>query len=110
MTAIGHAYNAGDPAQVEAKRKTAKYWQGRRDSAFTNLMSTDAGRALVYSWLEHSGVFRSSFTGEYPFTTAFNEGARNFGLSLLGSINRLCPEQYLPMCKEANHDGDLNVG
>lgn len=65
------------------------------------LMSTKRGRRMVWRTLERAGVFRLSFNTN-AMTMAFNEGARNEGLRLLGTIHGACPDLYPTMLKEAN--------
>lgn len=65
------------------------------------VMSTAAGRRFIWRLLENAGVFRSSFVTGAPDATAFNEGARNNGLALLGDIMNDASEKYLIMQKEA---------
>ena len=73
---------------------------GRIDKAMTALMSTQDGRALVWSQLTACGVFVSSFhTNE--LVTAFNEGQRNLGLQLLAHVNRVSGKDYSIMVLEA---------
>lgn len=65
------------------------------------VLSTAEGRRFIWKMLGDAGVFRSSFVVGSPDTTAFNEGARNFGLVLLGAIMSDAPDKYLIMQKEA---------
>lgn len=103
-------YNAADPRKVNERRKIQKAVQTKRDSAFVNLMSTPAGRSLVWAWLSDCGVYRMSHVRGDVVETAFNEGKRQFGLMLADTITRLTPEQYLPMVQEANQGELKNVG
>ena len=69
------------------------------------VMSTAEGRRFVWKMLGDAGVFRSSFVAGSPEATFFNEGARNFGLVLLGDVMTDASAQYLTMQKEAmNND------
>lgn len=65
------------------------------------LMAEEWGRRLMWSWLEWGGVYRLSFAGESSHQAAFNEGNRNFGLMLLGSVMEHAPEQLAVMQAEA---------
>lgn len=65
------------------------------------VMDTAAGRRFVWKLLSDAGVFRSSYVAGQADTTAFNEGGRNRGLTLLGDIMNDAPEKYLIMQKEA---------
>lgn len=63
-------------------------------------MSTEAGRRMAHRLLERAGVFRQTFSVD-PYITAFNEGQRSQGLSVLADIMAACPQQYLVMTAEA---------
>lgn len=65
------------------------------------VMKTAEGRRFIWKMLGDAGVFRSSFVAGSSDATAFNEGARNYGLALLGDIMNDAPEKYLTMQKEA---------
>ncbi|KAF9396920.1 hypothetical protein CPC16_004253 [Podila verticillata] len=67
------------------------------------LMSTKQGRRIIWRFLERAGVYRLSFNTN-ALAMAFAEGNRNEGLRLLGQIHTLCPEFYVAMVKEQNHD------
>ena len=72
------------------------------------LMSQKRGRRMAWRFLDHAGVFRSSFSTN-AMQMAFSEGNRNYGLRLLGLIHAACPEQYHVMMKE-QHDGTNDDG
>lgn len=63
------------------------------------LMSSPAGRRLVWGWLERAGVYRTSFN-EAALTMAFREGERNMGLVLQGQVLSHCPEDFMRMLAE----------
>jgi len=65
---------------------------------FKWLMSSKRGRRIIWRWLERTGVYRSSFTGNSE--TFFREGQRNVGLMLMAQINEVAVEQYAVMLKE----------
>jgi hypothetical protein len=55
------------------------------------LMGDPRGRRIARRFLERSGVWRLSYSGE-AINTAFREGERNVGLRLLGQLLRAAPE------------------
>jgi hypothetical protein len=63
-----------------------------------SVMSLPHGRRFVWSILETTGLFRTSFTGNAA--TYFNEGMRNVGLKVVGDLSEHCPELYLLMQQE----------
>ena len=62
-------------------------------------MSNKRGRRVMYGLLERAGVWRLSFNTN-ALQMAFNEGNRNWGLSLTATVSEHCPEQYALMLKE----------
>lgn len=65
------------------------------------LMGSKRGRRIAWRLLEQAGVFRLSFDTN-AMRMAFNEGNRNYGNRMLDLIQRVSPEQYTTMSKEAN--------
>ena len=73
-------------------------------------MSSKRGRRIICRLLDESGIHRSTFDRD-SHQTAFNEGWRNFGNSLLVKLDAACPDLYLTMLKEhfdARTNGDGN--
>ena len=100
---MANDYDASNPDHVGNKRQRDKARQTRIDTAMAALMADAGGRALVWSLLGQCGVFRSSFT-PCPGQTAFNEGQRAIGLSVLAHIHRVSPEHYVVMSQEGSRD------
>lgn len=44
------------------------------------------GRRYIWAALEQAGIWRTSFAGDRPHTTSFNEGRRDIGLRLLNDV------------------------
>jgi hypothetical protein len=95
-----------DPFDVSGQEQTA----AERDRAaireatdelndFIWLMGEKRGRRVIRRLLEHTGVFRSSMTGNSQ--TFFNEGVRSVGLKLMNLINSSDLDNYVLMLKEA---------
>lgn len=94
-----------DPTDIEGQRRKQRHAdeKSRHLAAvavedFQWLMKDKRGRRIVWSLLERTGVFRSSFTGNSE--TFFREGQRNVGLFLMAQIHEACPEQYAVMLQE----------
>jgi len=60
--------------------------------ALRNVMSTSAGRKVVYALLDDCNLFGSSFTGNSQ--TFYLEGRRDVGLTLLGWLEEADPTMY----------------
>ncbi len=93
------AFNASDPVQVAAKRRSAGRKRKASEGIVYTIMSTQAGREWMYSLLGSCHCFSSSFTGE-ALTMAFKEGERNIGLMLTAQIMKASPEEFVLMLKE----------
>ncbi len=94
-----------DPLDLDAQVKADEDRQTRsRELAriegedFKWLMSDKRGRRFVWSLLEKTGVYRSSFTGNSE--TFFREGARNVGLMVMAMVHENCPARYNLMVEE----------
>lgn len=83
-------------AALDLKNKLRKE---REDDDLEQVMNTECGRRFIWKILCASGVFHSSFSSD-PYSTAFNEGARNKGLELFNNLLSVCPDLYLVMAKE----------
>ena len=68
------------------------------------VMDLPAGRRLLWRLLGQAGAFRAVFVAGSPDVTAFNAGAQNFALSLLGEIMTDTPSGFLTMQQEAMAD------
>ena len=102
---MGDLYNASDPRQIRAAAKRAKAVDAEHRVVITNLMSSLAGRAWVYSLLSAAHMFQTSFSPN-SLSMAFAEGERNLGLRILGAVVAHCPDQYLAMMREAQEKED----
>lgn len=71
------------------------------ENALRFVLGDEMGRAFVWRLLERAGVFRTSFAGEAPLAMAFNEGARNAGLQLMGDVAALDARFQVLMAQEA---------
>jgi len=95
------SFNASDPEQVAAKRRSAGKKRKASEDVVHTIMSTQAGREWMRTILDSCHSFSTSFTGE-PFSMAFKEGERNIGLMLTAQIMRAAPDEFIMMLKEHN--------
>lgn len=102
MVAALHSakFDPHEQGDVQERAKNAREHQKRLDVALGAIMSNRDGRALIWSWLERCGVFRISFQSGAADQTAFNEGQRNVGLSMIGDLGRVCPDHFATMQTE----------
>jgi len=92
----------GDNAQVDDRREKLRRQSRQEAEDFKALMQLPAFRAFIWRLLGEAQVFQPIMTGNsYTF---MNEGKRQIGLWALEQINRLCPDLYVTMTKEARKD------
>ena len=100
------AYDAGDPNQVNQKKRKFELDQQLSEEEFRHVLNTREGRAVVWRVLELCGIFRQSFTGD-PAHTYFNEGKRKIGLEIRSMFEELGPQEgndlFSLMTSEAMH-------
>lgn len=93
--------NTADKRSVRKAGQKAKHARREELKDLREVLGTSAGRRVVWRQLSQAGVFRLSFVYEETQTTAFNEGRRSMGLSLMADIHELDPELYVTMAREA---------
>lgn len=80
-----------------------------READLRGVMSTPAGRRFVWRLIDaDAGVLRHSHAGE-ALATAFNEGRRALGISLLQEVQKVTPADYVRMVGEhlsTHEDGE----
>jgi len=94
------SYDASDPKQVRDRIKQLKVEESLKLALIQQIMSTREGRAWIYSILEVTHIWLSSFSSD-ALIMAFNEGERFIGLMLLADVTTAAPERYLEMLQEA---------
>lgn len=91
-----------DQQQVGERRDTIRRKERQTAEEFKALMEQKMFRAFVWRLLAEAQVFQPIMTGNsYTF---MNEGKRQIGLWALEQVNRLCPDLYVTMTKEARKD------
>lgn len=98
-------FDAGEARHVKKRKRRATVREDERLAFVAAAMGTPQGRAYFWGLLGACHVFASSWSPDAS-TTAFREGERNIGLSILAGIQAVSAEQYLIMVKEAKEDGD----
>ena len=95
ITVSDKSYNAGDGRDVKDKRVSNKFNKRDKEMVLRSLLSTRQGRDLIWEWLSHCHINKTSFTGNsYTF---FNEGKRAVGLMILKDIRDADPSMYVNM-------------
>ena len=92
----------GDNQQVNERRDKIRRQDRQIAEDFKTLMELPSFRAFIWRLLGEAQVFQPIMTGNsYTF---LNEGKRQIGLWALEQINRLCPDLYVTMTREARKD------
>lgn len=73
--------------KVEAARKRAEF-----ELALLSVMNTTDGQKVLRELLRRTHIYAISLVYGDATATAFREGERNIGLSLLGDMNAVAPE------------------
>lgn len=93
--------NAADRKDIRRREKQAKLADLQRREVIVQLMGTTAGRQWVWDRLGDCHMFVTTFNGD-PYQSAFMEGQRAIGLTLLADIMLACPDSYILAMREAN--------
>jgi hypothetical protein len=93
--------NAADRKSIRRLEKAAKLADAQRRQVITDLMSTTFGREWMWDVLSRCHCFSTTFNGD-ALASAFAEGQRAIGLSLLSDIMIACPDQYITAMRESN--------
>jgi len=68
------------------------------------ILKTKWGRRFVWRFMSRCGIFSQSFVPDDPYATAFNEGRRSVGNTLLKQVIDINPEAYILMTKAAKKE------
>lgn len=91
--------NAADEAKIRAQRAGEKLDDEQLMADLSVVLSSRAGRNVLWSLLEKANVYGSSFHEDSNWM-AFREGNRNAGLHLLMMIQDADPKAYVAMIQE----------
>jgi hypothetical protein len=94
-------YDASDRKDVRRAQKDAKFFEAQRLTVIGQIMDSVAGRTWMLDLLEKSHIFAPSFTGD-ALRSAFAEGERYVGLTILNDLMVACPDKYMLMMQERN--------
>lgn len=92
-------------ANADAAAELAERAKQTRIGDFKFVVGNKRGRRFVYGLLANAGCYRTSFAID-PCSTAFNEGRRDFGLTVLVMLHEHAPEEYALMLSEHNARSD----
>lgn len=75
--------------RLEAERRKAKL-----NLALSNVMKTADGKLVLMHILSKAHVWSPSYAGDNAALTAFREGERNLGLSIMADMNEAEPDIF----------------
>lgn len=93
-------YDAADPEAVSERKAASGRRRKNDDIIIAQIMEARSGRDWVWRFLERCHIFAPSFNPNSPEVTAYREGERNVGLSLLQDVLRAAPDQWVVMTRE----------
>ena len=91
--------NAASSRQITARAKVAKEDIEGEALTIRNIMQHPMGRRWMWKFLASASVFNDDMNTDAGWM-AFQKGQRNLGLSLLNSVLRHCPNDYVRMTNE----------
>lgn len=93
------AYNAGDAKHVKKKRRKRRFARHDELANLRSVLSTEAGREVVWRFIEQCGVFHSPPT--HPQDTFRYVGRADIGRWVMAEVFEAHPEAYTLMRQEA---------
>lgn len=99
--------SAIDRKSIRRKEKAAKLADSNRQATIKSLMSTAFGREWMWGILARCHCFATTFNGD-ALQSAFMEGQRAIGLTLISDIMIACPDLYIQAQRESNERSNLD--
>lgn len=93
--------NAANRRSVREAERASREADRERGQVLTGVMSTTQGREWLWSRLESTHIFASTYN-DSPTRMAYLEGQRTAGLDLLADIMHWCPDLFIQAMREAN--------
>jgi len=76
----------------------------RDEEDIRSILKTEYGKRFIWKLLGICGTFHQSIVMGSPDASAFNEGRRSIGNTLLAQVLEVRPESYIEMSKMAKGD------
>ncbi len=92
--------NSADPSQVNAAANKAKTLEDRRIASLKNVLATDAGKDLLWWWLNEAGIFETPWSMDDGLRCK-NIGKGDFGRFMFAQILNADIEAYFQMQRNA---------
>lgn len=88
--------NVASPRQVKAATKKQKQREREEREDLSSVMTTPAGRRLLWRWLQFCGTFESVIS-DNPLVMAHNSGRQDVGHMMMAEMTKANPQAYLEM-------------
>jgi hypothetical protein len=76
----------------------------RDEEDIRSILKTEYGKRFIWRFLGRCGTFHQSIVFGSPDASAFNEGRRSIGNTLLAQVLEIKPEAYVEMTKMSKGD------
>jgi len=96
--------NATDETEVKKAQDRQYRMQEHLRRYYREVLSSRAGRAVLWHILEQAGIYIQSFEPNHS-QTCFNEGQRRMGLWLRSNILQVDEKAYIVMQQEVIEEG-----
>jgi hypothetical protein len=94
--------NASNRKSIRAQEKAAALRDRERREIISQIMVSRAGRSWLWDRLSETSIFSSTHVAGDALASAFQEGRRSVGLSLLADLMAYCPDQFILAMREQN--------
>lgn len=94
-----HVRNAADPQQVKGAARRAREVEELRRAAYAAVMSTEAGRLVMWDLLDAAGVYRSVWSPNSEIH--YKAGQQDFGHMIMAMLLDVNEGLYELMGREA---------
>lgn len=87
-------FDASDAQQVSRRKRQSLLRKSQDENVLNTLLTSDAGSDWLYRLLERCHMFSLSFVQGDAYASAFKEGERNIGLSIVNDLAEANPEAF----------------
>lgn len=94
--------NTADPRAIRKARQKEKQQRREELKDLQDVLSTKAGRRVIWKILSRAGVFRVDWEAGNHGYNDLCTGRRTIGNELMSEIQAIDPELYVTMAREAN--------
>ncbi|ENC6709926.1 hypothetical protein ABKY54_004536 [Vibrio harveyi] len=86
--------------EAEKARKRAEQDLRKFQQDLAYILDSDAGRNVIWNFLDKFGLFRETFCGESTHSTSYNQGRNSAAREILFDVMSVNQAAYLTMIEE----------